>query len=74
MPDSENPRDHTELRGVMRWWRGLGLGVVLLAVYLFSIEQDIVGYIALGVGWAILIYAIIARTRHNRRRMDERTD
>lgn len=39
-----------ELHGAMRWWRGFGLAVVRLALYRFSIEQHIAGYIALGVG------------------------
>lgn len=61
---SDNPGG---LRGMMRWWRGLGLAAVLLALYLFSEEQDVAGYAALALGWAILIYAIIARTRYYRR-------
>ena len=74
LPDIDDPQAQTELRGLMRWWRGLGLGLVLLAVLLFSRDQDVAGYVALAAGWVILIYAIIARTRHSRRQMTERED
>lgn len=70
----KDPEAETELPGFMRWWRGLGLGLVLLAVLLFSRDQDVAGYVALAAGWVVMIYAIIARTRHNRRRMAERED
>ena len=58
-----------ELRGIMGWWRGVGLGFVLLALVLFSRDMDVLGYGALAVGWAILIYAIIIRSRQNRARI-----
>ena len=70
-PHDPQPRADAspELRGFMRWWRGLGLAAVLLAVYLFSKEQDVEGYIALAVGWTILIYAIVQRSRDRQRRI-----
>lgn len=69
-PDASETKN--ALHGLMRWWRGLGLGLVLLAVLLFSRDQDVAGYVALAAGWVVLIYAIIARTRHNRQRMADR--
>lgn len=71
-PHDPLPRDddRNKLRGLMRWWRGLGLAVVLLAVYLFSEQQDVAGYIALAIGWAILIYAIVQRSRQRRQMHD----
>ena len=73
-PDASDPQARTrraELSGFMRWWRGIGLGFVLLALLLFSREQDELGYAALAVGWAIMIYAIVTRTRLNRAQMRE---
>ena len=74
LPVIDDPQAQTELRGFMRWWRGLGLALVLLAVLLFSREQDVAGYVALAAGWVVLIYAIVTRSRHNRRQMTERED
>ena len=70
--DADNPQTHSQLGKLMRWWRGLGLGLILVAVLLFSRDQDVVGYVALAAGWVVLIYAIIARTRHNRQRLADR--
>ena len=72
--DTEDQPGSSTLRGLMRWWRGLGLGLVLIAVLLFSRDQNGAGYAALVAGWVVLIYAIIVRTRHKRRRMEKRED
>lgn len=71
-PNTDDPQSRSQLGGLMRWWRGLGLGLFLFAVLLFSRDQDVAGYVALAAGWVVLIYAIIARTRHNRQRMADR--
>ncbi len=70
--DADNAQTHSQLGGLMRWWRGLGLGLVLVAVLLFSRDHDGAGYVALAAGWVVLIAAIIIRTRHNRQRMADR--
>ena len=72
-----------ELRGVARWPRTVGLLCVFASLGLWAWPQsggplvlgplatESWGWIMLGVGWAILLWAIVTRTRYHRARMDE---
>jgi hypothetical protein len=83
-PDLATPegrRAYTaELRGVARGWRYTGLGLVTLgAIGIVAVARTdarwgagVLGpatIAALVVGWAIIIVAIVKRTRYHRRRM-----
>ena len=61
-----------ELLKVYRGWRWLGLALVVAGVAAMFIGGrgfDASALVLLGIGWAILIAVIIARTRYHRRRM-----
>lgn len=72
-----------ELRGVARWPRTVGLLCVFASLGLWAWPQsggplvlgplatESWGWIVLAVGWAILLWAIVTRTRYHRARMDE---
>ncbi|WP_260581499.1 hypothetical protein [Sphingopyxis sp. PET50] len=72
-----------ELRGVARWPRLAGFVLILGAVGLWAwprsggpwflgpLPTQTWAWISLGLGWAIWIGVIVARTRHHRARMAE---
>ena len=83
-PDLATPegrRAYTaELRGVARGWRYTGLGLVTLgAIGLVAVARTdapwgagVLGPATIGAlvaGWAIIIVAIVKRTRYHRRRI-----
>lgn len=83
-PDLSTPEGRrayaAELHGVARGWRYIGLGLVTLgAAGLVQVARTDApwreGWLgpatiaALVVGWAIVIVAIVKRTRYHRRRM-----
>lgn len=83
-PDLQTPEGRrayvAELRGVARPWRYAGLGLVTLgAAGLVQVArtdapwaEGLLGpatLAALAVGWAVVIVAIVKRTRYHRRRM-----
>lgn len=83
-PDLARPEGRrayaAELRGVARGWRYTGLGLVTLgAIGLVAVARTDAPWgagllgpatiAALVVGWAIIIVAIVKRTRYHRRRM-----
>ncbi len=73
----------TELRTVARWSRLAGYVLIFAALGLFvwpnsggplrigPFATETWGWISLALGWAGWIGAIVERTRHHRRRMDE---
>jgi protein-S-isoprenylcysteine O-methyltransferase Ste14 len=68
-----------ELRGVAQPVRFTAFGLVLLgaAVVVAAVWLELPdwavngGYIALGVGWVLMVSAVFLRTRYHRRRMAE---
>jgi len=78
--DSDNGRAayRAELRAVGRVPRLIGFGLIVagaLAVLLAGQgggeTATLIGYFLLGTGWAFFAYAIILRSKHHRRRMEE---
>ena len=82
-PDLSTPEGldayRAELRGVAKPVRLaafalviIGALVVVSAVWL-NIPDAVIsaGYIALGLGWVLMVLAVFQRTRHHRRRMAE---
>ena len=68
----ERAADKRELRRIYRGWRILGLAIAcagLVWLFVRGVGFDGVSITLLAVGWAILIGAIVARTRYHRRRM-----
>ncbi len=64
----------TELRRLYRGWRWLGFAIIAagVGVALFGGNGfDLPSLILLGIGWAILLAVIVARTRYHQRRMRE---
>jgi drug/metabolite transporter (DMT)-like permease len=64
----------TELRRLYRGWRWLGFVIIAagVAIALFGGNGfDLPSLILLGIGWAILLVVIVARTRYHQRRMRE---
>ena len=64
----------SELRGLHKEWRWLGLVVVVGGVVvMFARDGQFDRYSGglLFVGWAILIWVVIQRTRYHKRRMAE---
>lgn len=69
-----------ELRGVARAARLIGFLLILAGAVLvflprmyWSFPHQLVwiGYFLIATGWAFFAYAIVTRSRHHRRRMDE---
>lgn len=70
-----------ELRGVARWPRMLGLMFVFASLGLWAWPQsggplvigplptETWGWICLAIGWAVLLWVIVARVRHNKARL-----
>ena len=61
-----------ELLRVYRGWRWLGLALVVagvVAMFIGGRGFDATSLVLLGIGWAMLIGVINARTRYHRRRM-----
>jgi len=78
--DTGIARYRAELRGVGRTQRLAGFGLVVAGAILVWVagqagaaQQAVLyaGYAALAGGWALMIYAILLRTRYHRRRMRE---
>ena len=69
----------TELRGVAKPMRMAAFALIILgaltvipAVWLDMPAWALnAGYIALGLGWVVMVLAVFQRTRHHRRRMAE---
>ncbi|QNO25460.1 hypothetical protein EEB18_011635 [Sphingopyxis sp. OPL5] len=71
----------SELRGIARAPRMLGLVFVFASLGLWAWPQnggplvlgplptETWGWICLGIGWAVLLWVIVARTRHNKERL-----
>lgn len=62
----------SELRGVYRGWRILGLAIVVVGagrILWLGEGFDSLTVALLAIGWAILIAVMVARTRYHRRRM-----
>ncbi|MBV8908268.1 MAG: hypothetical protein JOZ20_04640 [Sphingomonas sp.] len=77
-PDLSDPAQRAayrrELIRLYRPWRWLGLAIVVAgvaAMFLGGHGFNTISLVLLGVGWAILIGVIIARTRYHQRRMRE---
>ena len=63
-----------ELRRLYRGWRWLGFAVIAAGVGLALFGGnglDLPSLILLGIGWAVLLIVIVARTRYHQRRMRE---
>jgi drug/metabolite transporter (DMT)-like permease len=63
-----------ELLRLYRWWRWLGLALVVAGVVVMLRNGNGFDRVSIGllvVGWAILAGVIIARTRYHKRRMRE---
>lgn len=70
-----------ELRRVALPFRMAGLGLILLAAVfvvvasrgMFGLTEDslVIGYGILAVGWMLVVYAVLRRTRHHKRRLAE---
>lgn len=83
-PDLNSPEGlsayREELRGVARPLRLAAFGLILAgvvavlgAVWVYTWPHWLInaGYVALGLGWILMITAVFMRTRHHRRRMAE---
>lgn len=75
-PDLSKPEERRayrrELIRLYRPWRWLGLAIVVAGVVAMLAGGNgfnALSLVLLGIGWAILISVIIARTRYHRRRM-----
>lgn len=81
-PDLTNPEERaaykSELRGVMQWPRLAGFITVIAGAGILITTKSLeappawalnLGWIVLGAGWLILLYAMIQRTLYHRRRM-----
>ena len=75
LKDTEQRRAYrAELRRVYRFWRWLGLAIVIAGVAtMFAGGEgfNVLSLVLLGVGWAILIAVIVLRARYHQRRMRE---
>jgi drug/metabolite transporter (DMT)-like permease len=61
-----------ELIRLHRGWRWLGLAIVtagVAAMFVGGHGFNTLSLVLIGIGWAILIGVIVARTRYHRRRM-----
>lgn len=82
-PDLNSPEGldayRTELRGVAKPVRQAAFGLIIIGalVVVSAVWLDMpawlinAGYIALGMGWVLMVLAVFQRTRHHRRRMAE---
>jgi len=83
-PDLSTPEGRraygAELRAIARGWRQADFAIVLLGtatmIYIARSTHELLGstegqasIAAIAFGWALLIVAIVKRTRHNGRRM-----
>ncbi|MBS0296136.1 MAG: hypothetical protein JSR45_07475 [Proteobacteria bacterium] len=70
-----------ELRQVAFWPRMAGFGLIIGAALVLvwnlrfsgapSSDLTVASYVAMGLGWALVLIAIVLRTRYHRRRLSD---